>query len=277
MRKTDCERARDLMPLRATTDAEAAGDLEKRRADELAAHVSTCVDCRRLAREFTESRALLADACDVPEFGEAFYAQIRGTVLDEIKRARRRRTPTSPTPFIASLFRYRWAYAASLALLLLACGLTLRHYRRDAGAGAQQIANGSQREVGITPTSRVTFGATPIRAPQTTGPSGVSGALSIGRGSHELPTHRRAAPAPKRPAARRLEQRMQVEPTQLTEVARAPVSVETATSAAAPASEVSRIEIQTADPNIRIIWLAPPKAAAPDPHDDHERENGESK
>jgi hypothetical protein len=29
----------------------------------------------------------------------------------------------------------------------------------------------------------------------------------------------------------------------------------------ADASEIARIEIQTADPNIRIIWLAPQPAA----------------
>ena len=34
-------------------------------------------------------------------------------------------------------------------------------------------------------------------------------------------------------------------------------------AAPAPGAEVSRIEIQTADPNIRIIWLAPRKSEDP--------------
>jgi hypothetical protein len=44
----------------------------------------------------------------------------------------------------------------------------------------------------------------------------------------------------------------------------------------ADSAEVSRIEIQTADPNIRIIWLAPQKSEAPDPNEP-KNENGERK
>jgi hypothetical protein len=47
-----------------------------------------------------------------------------------------------------------------------------------------------------------------------------------------------------------------------------------ATESAPRASEVSRIEIQTADPSIRIIWLAPQKSEGPDPNEP-KNENGE--
>ena len=49
-------------------------------------------------------------------------------------------------------------------------------------------------------------------------------------------------------------------------------------SARSPSAEgeVSRIEIQTADPNIRIIWLTPQKQEEPKPDRDN-HENGDRK
>ncbi|MFL6228419.1 MAG: hypothetical protein ACJ741_06535, partial [Pyrinomonadaceae bacterium] len=54
------------------------------------------------------------------------------------------------------------------------------------------------------------------------------------------------------------------------------VAREAANATGQPAAEVSRIEIQTADPNIRIIWLAPQKSEAPSPERDrNERDRNE--
>ena len=55
-----------------------------------------------------------------------------------------------------------------------------------------------------------------------------------------------------------------------------PAGTATPSVTANGAHEVSRIEIQTADPSIRIIWLAPQKSEAPNPNEP-KNENGERK
>lgn len=274
MRGMNCKRAAEFLPLYA------AGDLEAARAREVASHIIACGDCRRLAEEFRESRALLVEAFETPEFGAEFYSGIRSSVLEKISRDREPSTPS----FVAALFGRRLAYATTFAVALIALALALQHFRNSVRETPQELAHGRQntnapkqdrqRESEASPqlnakknepTPKLTYTATiPRREPT----------------RRDAPERRRD-PIPT-PAMRDNESAMiaQVSPSSINDAHEASESASPANvlvpSTATAAPEVSRIEIQTADPNIRIIWLAPQKSEAPNPNEP-KNENGERK
>ncbi|HSP61686.1 MAG TPA: zf-HC2 domain-containing protein [Pyrinomonadaceae bacterium] len=275
MRTLNCKRTARLISLYV------AGDLVGAPEREVAAHLAACETCRRLADEFSESGRLLTQASAPPEFGAEFYSGIRQAVLGEIGRER---MPSKP-----SLFRPRWLYATAFAAIVIASGVVLLHF---AGAGRE------------TPPDLV-------RAPQTTGqPTSPSSDGQSPRKKHELPGTRSAQSsnvlALARPhgsfrrfegmrtpfasvtaqAARdsgtQIELPMQSSTRVGTNAAGSVATVggpSSASSGRASASQVSRMEIQTADPNIRIIWLSPRESREPEPtnHDQDQRENGNRK
>jgi hypothetical protein len=276
MKTMSCESARELLPLHV------AGDLEGSHASEVAAHVSQCAGCRALAAEFDESRSLLAEACAPPEFGADFYAGVRSAVLAEITSERR--TPSGPS-FFAALFSRRLVHATTFALLFLACLLALQHLRRATRETPQQIVrdtNDRSREKASAANA-----ASPSPEDSTTwansrrddGGRDYSGRRSLfikakhreGESRPDVRARRDALTTQGTPHKVRDEvadaPRASLDPAR-TLIAHARSSVETASTRA---PEVSRIEIQTADPNIRIIWLTPLKAEEPSPdHDNHE-------
>jgi anti-sigma factor RsiW len=271
MSEMNCQRATELMPLYA------AGDLESTRGRKVVAHLAACDDCRALAAEFAESRSLLAEACELPEFGADFYAGIRSVVLDEISRARTPSTPSSfiasPSSFIASLFGRRLIYAASLALLLVACGLALYHFRGGANESPQDMAKDRHEKREQSHPRQADMPSPPPRIEnQENAPLTVL--------ANESPRKRRRVffepAAVNRTVASRQTDFTQSESMQVASMPGATAAVGSTNAASQPAPEVSRIEIQTADPNIRIIWLAPQKPEAPKPERD-KNENGDTK
>jgi anti-sigma-K factor RskA len=268
----NCKRAGELMPLYAT------GDLEATRAREVAAHLATCEDCRALAAEFAESRSLLAEACEPPEFGAEFYAGIRSAVLDEIKRDRP--TPSTPSLF-ATLFGRRLVYAASFAVALIVLALAFQLARRNVRESNQPIAaRGNEQprfvrpnDVAPSPPRRQDQAATP---PQNL----LANVSRHARSSRPATSTRRDA---NERVTSTYDKGTQSESIAGTSVARAttafetvPTTTESTRASVESAPEVSRIEIQTADPNIRIIWLTPQKSEAPNPERD-KHENGDRK
>ena len=241
MTRMSCVRAEKLMPLYA------AGDLPAgRESRAVAAHVAGCASCAALMEEYGASREWARAAGGVPEFGEEFYASLRAGVIDQINRDTRPAAPSRVASFFPAMFAgRRLAYAASLALAASALALALYFGRDDASRPRRDDVAGAQ------PARKV------INAPQP---------------AHVEPTpdaspDKRATPRPKSDAAGGGFKRT---PTLRRPPSDAPRAPELAASAAndaarqgiapaAPRAEtagVARIEIQTADPNIRIIWLA---------------------
>lgn len=118
------------------------------------------------------------------------------------------------------LFVRRWIYATAFAITLMAAGLVLLHFRRATSGPRQFLA-------AIAPVSVTT--------------------TTLPRGS----TPRRATQKPIRRANLARSNSRQIDPVRKSD---AP-EVASVPSERAPASEVSRIEIQTGNPNIRIIWF----------------------
>jgi len=245
-----CARAARLIPLSVS------GDLTRRQARFVAAHAEVCESCRQLVAEYRASRNWLQGASQV-EFGEEFYAGIRSAVLSRITAQRPRRVPPPAFFFLRPSGR-PFAFAASVALLCLFAALAYQLAdRRHAGQINNGVARGEQKP---TPVPSLQPESLPRNADIKKQHPPLHDPLSERRGRGQLARHPGRAMSPKHAAPR-------PQPSQLDDRAQMPTSVPQRTHDQAAASrtlavamapeEVSRIEIQTADPNIRIIWLTP--------------------
>ena len=268
-----CTRVEKFLPLYV------ASDLAGRRERAVENHLAACEKCRLAAVAYRASRELFHAAALSPDFDGAFYEELRSSVLARITRDRRR--PAPPRGFF-TLFDARLAYAASLVLFFIAAALALHSYTRGASEeGAQQ-----QQQL-IAATNR---GRTATPAMSETPPSAQPGddKRPTPRPAHESArgassNARRGAAKSSLPAARVHIERARNEaqpglpstshaPYQVKRNPHATVIAATLTTRAAEEMAatlagvrigtsaprgVSRIEMQTSDPNIRIIWLAP--------------------
>jgi hypothetical protein len=270
-----CRRAEKLMPLYA------AGDLPAGRQQRaVAAHVARCSSCAALSQEFRASREWVQEAAAVPEFGDDFYERLRAGVLDEIDRDTRPAAPGRFAPFFAPMFAgRRLAYAASLALA--ACALALAFYlfrgaeksqgngvavvtppRAEVGRATPELSHPTPSPDGQTRERQGQRRQPSTHDPMSDGKQPARPAGDTGGGGSiykRTPTLRRAphaeGRAPELAAA-----------AVVTALARQGVEPNAATPAPrADTLSVARIEIQTADPNIRIIWLAPDKGEEAQP------------
>jgi hypothetical protein len=234
-----------------------AGDLAGRRGRSVAAHVETCDSCRRLAAEFSESREWVRSAAEPPEFGAEFYEHLRSGVLDQIGREERpagtRRAPLFALPSPGR----RLVYAASFALALVACGLALSLYLRRAQDAPSPMAQTPPdlRGVGTpAPAPTAQDEPRPVAPRDDDGRRGPQPKIQLAKGNNprKTLTLRDRAQRAAAEGARDL----------IAGGAGKPAPRREAISAAVPPQhgEAARIEIQTADPNIRIIWLTPQKA-----------------
>ena len=290
MRTLNCKRMVQMISLYV------AGDLVGAREREVATHLAACEQCRRLAQEFSESSSLLAQACTPPEFGAEFYSGIRRAVLGEITCERMRSKP--------SLFRRRWLYATAFAAVVIAAGVMLQQHF------------GSTNREGLTLAPQVTGQPRSDQAKGTNSSSSppLSELPQSPRKPHRLPetlrvkSHNVLALVNPRRRSRQFETVRKSDASDTSQTARdkrapiaqatpsstsastsiSPVALESATfsggspsslSGRASASQVLRIEIQTADPNIRIIWFAPRESRESEEtnHDQDQHENGNRK
>ncbi|MCA1616910.1 MAG: zf-HC2 domain-containing protein [Acidobacteria bacterium] len=250
-----CGRAQKLMPLYA------AGDLAGWRGRRVAAHVRGCGPCRRLAAEFAATRGWARAASEPPEFGAEFYEGLRQSVLEEIRRDRRP-AGSRRSPLFAAAGGRQLAYAASFALALVACALAIHfHLRRSPDAPQLPLAAATPTNVNEVPRPATT----PVREAQEPPPAAPR---SVERHKPQ-PRAQVAAGNPRRTLTLRGRAKPDAAVRGLTAGAQPEREPHRSAAGAAMPSkpgEVARIEIQTADPNIRIIWLAPQEADAPAPN-----------
>jgi hypothetical protein len=236
-----CQRAGALLPLHV------AGDLPARQAQSVARHLAACTDCRGAADEYAASRAWMQTGAQ-PVFTDEFYADMRGAVLQRIRQEQR------PAHYFAPRRTPRLAYVAAVLALVSVLG---------ALAWRAQVKRTSSKALALVEQSkpRVPSPApTPVNAP----PPAHS---AVSEQPHATIAERRR---PRRGAAAvRVDHSW---PAPLEAVARTtqtaslpPPAAPAEPGRAAHGAETARIEMQTADPNIRIIWLAPePAAVQPD-------------
>jgi hypothetical protein len=241
----NCKDVQELLPLYV------GRDLEERRAQMVTAHVRSCAACAGLADEYRETRQLLQQFAP-PPVSDAVYAGIRRRVLREIGREANPRTLPN---FVASLFRPRlpWAVATALLLAVSVFALYSIANRKTDPKDRQQLADSRGKAVGPASSSiKESEGVTPASTVKNVGPvQGLADSThqSQRRKSSGTAADRTRSGALNTPDAPTMSAQNLPDGSSRFEPETVPAG-DSATS-----DKTLRVEIQTKDPNIRIIWF----------------------
>jgi len=231
----NCPQIEKLIPLYS------GGDLPEEEEATVRDHLAFCEQCARIAGEFEESRDWLCGFTP-PQFDQPVFDDLRDKVRREITRVQ---SQPSLLERLTPLLNIRFALVSSSALILLVAGLIfyINHRTTTTNHLSLKDKNGTSQNNWDNPT----------RNPQ---PSGEQQKTTVIRSSHRskiytLPTV--STPDPKTIV-------LKSNPFDLWLVAGEAVNSlidESQTAEVDSMQEMMRFEFQTADPNIRIIWLTP--------------------
>jgi len=251
----NCKQTQELLPLYV------GRDLEEKRTRLIATHLRSCMECAGSSAEYEETRRLLQGFAP-PTFSEAAYDGIRRQVWREIEREETR-APSLPQ-LVGGLFRPRLSWAVATALLL-AVSLFAFYFIARRGSERREVAvqpiGSPQRPAAIASNSP------PPAARENKVPSyqSTEGNTGSAAGDHTRPAQRRRrlgtggerqTVAANSRAQRSIDTQVSPESTNPAEPG--------AVDPGAP-GKILRVEMQTKDPNIRIIWFSPqrPKQDSP--------------
>ena len=238
----NCKQVEKLLPLYV------GHDLDTQSERSITAHLESCTACFAVTGEFRSSRELLQEFAP-PAFSEDIYEGVRRNVWRQIEAESAAR---SPWEAVVDLFRPRlaWAFATVLLIAVSLLGIYLISNRLS---GPQSIA-----EVAPGTNSNVPDNKSPL--PSTEKGSRVSsvtpGETPRPRLADRRATHRRTL----RNVVPESQDSLAVakhgpSPTVYTPVD--PVnSAQTDESSDNDSKNTLRMEIQTKNPNIRIIWFS---------------------
>jgi hypothetical protein len=234
----NCKQVNELLPLHA------GGDLEEKRELRVAAHLESCADCAFAASEYRETRQMLKEFAP-PAFSDGVYAGIRQRVWREIESESSAATWSQT---VAGLFRPRLAWAVAGALLI-AISVSALYFFADRQSNQNQLAIDN-------PAS-----GAPQVDDQKTSQSSRENQTVTSRQQQENGRPPQAIPRPQRRRDRDMIAKAGSPPKSPSMNPEAPSSENTSVNPeafSAPDSEkVLRVEMQTKDPNIRIIWFTP--------------------
>ena len=245
----NCRRVEKLIPLYVE------GDLESHSRERIASHLEWCGRCNWLADEFRESQSWLRSTRP-PELDEAFLSSFKSDALKLIAE-------TNAKPSVLSSLIQQWSrrqvFALAGAVMIIVAAVVLYVYHASTSRRLQ-IADATnttelrgahpeetQSVAGKTPDTGVATGAG-LKEPQ--------------RSKHRTTVNARAG----HPGV----STEPIESPLATQISRSggsgpgsfEPSVEPSGSGDDPQAML-RIEIQTSDPNIRIIWFAPKEVESP--------------
>jgi hypothetical protein len=222
----NCSRIEELIPLYVECD------LESDEAGRVSAHVETCGSCSALVAEYESSQAWLR-VNTLPDFDEAMLEDMKRGVMRGIDEARER--PSFFGFFARPLMPSR-AFAAVAALLIIFAAVALYIYWGKSSA----VSNESNLAHDTSTTEK---------APEPDDLKPAQVANSIVR-SNRVKRYPGRVYGRNRSGERPKFDRV-IRPETDNTVAQKTADVPTETE------EMTRIEIQTGDPNIRIIWFSP--------------------
>jgi len=242
----NCRRVEKLIPHYVE------GDLARGTADRLATHLDWCGRCNWLADEYKESQSWLRTS-EPPEFDEVFLDNLKAGVLSRIEE-------TSARPSLLASLVQQWSrrqvLALSAALLIIFGALVFYIYQ------VRTRANPSVLEAVEPPPNDETIKPNEPRLATNPGRADGVGLRKPRHGkSHANTKSRRGNPTI---AEHRFEQPFMSQTHRLKGSATASAEPAVLLPSSGDASpEMLRIEIQTSDPNIRIIWFAPKEVESP--------------
>ncbi len=260
----NCKDVEELLPLYV------GRDLEEERARLVTAHVQACTQCARSAQEYGEANQLL-QLFEPPQFSEAIYTAVRSRVLREIEQEY-----IAPTlrEFIARPFQPPVIWGVSTAVLLTIC--VFAYYfiaNRTSGQRYEQANAGTQHDdlnasrKDIKPDLTGTAGGPPALA--TLSPKSRLNLTAHNGTSSLRPAS--ATSSPKSPLNQTAwhSRRAGGAPAVPVESAQySPVEPNAGPHNPPVTSEKTlRLEIQTSDPNVRIIWFSHPSTNEGSPNE----------
>ena len=228
----NCKQIDELLPLYA------GRDLDEKRARLVGEHVEICSACARAANEYQETFHLTQQFTP-PVFSDNAYASVRRRVLSEIENE-----PASPAlaQVFVSWFRPRMTWAVASVVVIVVAAFAV-YFLANRPTNPQQIAdNRGKTSDNQSATSAV---STPQPPP-----------------SASSPTER--YPQPQRRAPRSLNRSTvaaKLNDSLPRATKRSPSGRDSVTPDAVPNHDSTlpdrtlRVEIQTRNPNIRIIWF----------------------
>lgn len=242
-----CELFEELIPLYV------GGDLEPPEADDLRQHLNSCAHCHRLTEDFQASQNWLTGFA-VPKFDEASFAKLRASVLSQIEKQEKRGSWVEWLLPKWSI-RQRWSpgliMASAAITLAVITGLTVIVYRHQTApvriVGEIMADNGNQVRTGNDDQQPDIKSASNKVNP------------SAGNERRNLRSKRGASTLLPTEAFNNGGFEQPLEPPVIIE----PAAHEEVAPTLPQEKEMLRIELQTADPNIRIIWLTPKEPGSP--------------
>jgi putative zinc finger protein len=254
----NCKQIQELLPLYVSRD------VEEKRARLIATHLQSCTVCAGSAAEYEETSRLLQGFAP-PTFSEAAYAGIRRRVWREIER--KEATAPSLPQTVAGLFRPRLSWAVATAALV-AVSLFAFYFIANPSNKRREIAEVLPAGLPKGPEAIPSPASQPNSAPPFNGPerNKDSDHVLSASGDHTQATQQR--------------KRLRTVVDRLTVAVHtpAPPSIGTQippenTSPAEPnipgepaaGGKILRVELQTRDPNIRIIWFSPQRTKQDSP------------
>ena len=242
----NCIQAEELLPLYA------GRDLDEKRATLVTEHLQTCAACARVADEYRESVQLTGQIAP-PVFSEAVYARIRERVLREIET-----DAIAPawSQTIASFFRPRLTWAIASVLLIVVSMFAI-YFIMNKGNDEQQMAGKMPAKVQPGTDEHSNSGPQGEKQPDLPRPVNTGGKKQQLAGvpgphrkrSRDTVSDRMIIVGPKSADAMSTANNVSPEPSSLPE----PMMLPHRDSAAL--GKTLRVEMQTKDPKIRIIWF----------------------
>lgn len=244
----NCRRVEKLIPLYVE------GDIESHSRERIASHLEWCGRCNWLADEFRESQSWL-HSTQQPDLDEAFLDSFKADTLKLIAETNAK--PSLLSSLIQQLSR-RQVFALAGAMMIIVAVVVFYIHQASKSGRLQGAEAQRMPETKVTPPTE----ARP--APDTKRDT----RLATGAGLKEQRSRHRATVNPR--AGRPMVPPEPIDPQLSTQISRSggsglgsfDPSVEPSGNAD-DSPPMLRIEIQTSDPNIRIIWFAPKEVESP--------------
>ena len=230
-----CEHSEHLIPLYA------GGDLEPPESETLRQHLDTCVNCRQLHEEFAASQTWLSEFA-APDFEAPIYANLRASVIHQIEQQQK---PGSWFQWLLPKWNPGLMLAASAAALAIVSGLmavTYFHQQAPVKTSGENLANNGNHGTPEKSPSPTPVDSTAMQQQKLSASSAQFSGRSVKPAVAETPLPPEA---------------FQNDPFPLEEPAPDATNTEIAATIEPEQPKMMRIEFQTSDPNIRIIWFAP--------------------
>lgn len=238
----NCRKAEQLIPLYVESDLDFA------EMQFVAEHLQNCANCCELAAEFQASQNLLRTAT-APEFDDALFADMRCSVQQVLDAQGSR---FSFAEFLARFNGWKFALATATALILLASAVVIK------------MQSASENKIRIVKNESAVIENENVERKKTDekGPAPIT-IKNIIRSRKNFGVVKTERDIPKQPSPEKAPVVPEIAKNEIPDARLIPsigdqsAIADSNTEKKSAEPEMLRMEIQTADPNIKIIWLTP--------------------